>query len=121
MYTILDGTRDNILAVRAEGKIDIEEERRLVARAEEILAKHDKLRVLAVLEPGLYPSLHAFVVDVAWIIKHMRSLEKVAIVTDSKVLGWLIEQDARIARHLDIEERHFEHSQMEEAWDWIGS
>lgn len=121
MYTILPRSRDAVLGVEVTGKIDIEQERELIAKAEDLIATHDRISVLIVLGDHVGVSMEAVVADIKWILTHMKHLAKFAIVTDSKLLAALVAVDATFAKMVGIEEKHFDRNEIEIAWHWIES
>lgn len=121
MYKVLPQSEGPTLGLMISGKIDITEEQEMIELAEKVLAEHDKLNLLVIVGENVWASLEAAYADLRWITTHLKNVAKLAIVTDSKTLGWLVEQDAKIARHLGIGERHFATDELEEAWTWTKS
>ncbi len=121
MYTILPRSRDAVLGVEVTGTIDITQERELIAKAEELIAQHDKIAVLVVLGEHVGISFEAAKADIKWVLSNMKHLSKVAIVTDSKLLAALVAVDATFARMVGIAEKHFDRDDIETAWHWIES
>ncbi|KIC40333.1 hypothetical protein RA27_16165 [Ruegeria sp. ANG-R] len=119
MYKVLDQSEGNVLGLEISGKIDITQERELIAKAEAILKDHDKIRLLVVVDKGLSATFEAAKTDMAWVIKNVKKLGKLAIVADNAFLGHLVEIDAKFASMLDIGEKHFTTDEVDEAWAWI--
>ncbi|MEX3007970.1 STAS/SEC14 domain-containing protein [Hoeflea sp. TYP-13] len=119
MYTVLPQSEGAVLGLEISGRIDIEQERALIAKAEAVIKEHDKIKLLVVVREGTSATFEATMADFKWISTHVKNLGKLAIVADSKVLGWLVAQDAKIAKHLGIGERHFTTDDMDAAWAWI--
>lgn len=121
MYTILPRSRGAVLGVEVNGKIDLEQEQQLTAKAEELITSHDKISVLIVLGDHVGISMEAVVSDIKWILEHMKHLARFAIVTDSKLLAALVAVDATFAKMVSIQEKHFDKSEIETAWHWVES
>ncbi len=121
MYTILPRSRGPVLGVEINGKIDIDQERDLIAKAEELLKEHDKISVLAILGDHVGVSMEAAAADIKWILSHLAQIKKVGIVTDSKLLAALVAVDATFAKLAGIEEKHFDKNEIDIAWHWIES
>ncbi|MES0808149.1 STAS/SEC14 domain-containing protein [Roseibium sp. SCPC15] len=121
MFVILPRSQGPVLGVEISGKIDIDQERNLIDQAEQLIKEHDKISVLVVLGDHVGVSLEAAAADIKWILTHMVHLNKIAIVTDSKMLAALIAVDATFAKVAGIQEKHFDRDEIETAWHWIES
>ncbi|WP_299471846.1 STAS/SEC14 domain-containing protein [uncultured Roseibium sp.] len=121
MYTILPRSNGPVLGVEITGKIGIEQEKKLIAAAEDLIEKHDKISVLIVLGDHAFMSIEAATADVKWALTHMAHLHKVAIVADSKLIAALVAIDATFAKLAGIHEMHFATDEIETAWHWIES
>ncbi|MET1414910.1 STAS/SEC14 domain-containing protein [Roseibium sp. HPY-6] len=121
MYTILPRSNGPVLGVEITGKIDIEQEKELIAVAEDLIEEHDRISVLAVLGDHVSLSVEAATTDVKWALTHMAHLQKVAIVADSKLIAAFVAVDATFAKFAGIQEMHFATDEIETAWHWIES
>ncbi|MHA7773459.1 SpoIIAA family protein [Roseibium sp. M-1] len=121
MYMILPRSRGAVLGVEISGKIDITQEKELIAKAEELIEAHGKINVLAVLGNHAGVSFEAAAADIKWVLANMQHLNRIAIVTDSKLLAALIAVDAKFAKMVGIDEKHFDRNEIETAWHWIES
>ena len=121
MYMILPRSDGPVLGVEVSGKIDIDQEQNLIAKAEELIKEHDKISVLVVLGDHVGVSLEAAAADIKWILTHMSHLNKIAIVADSKLLAAVVAVDATFAKLVGIQEKHFDRNEIETAWHWIES
>ncbi|WP_434052527.1 MAG: STAS/SEC14 domain-containing protein [Roseibium sp.] len=121
MYTILPRSNDAVLGVEISGKLDIGQEQELTAKAEQLIAEHDKISILVLLGDQPSVSFEAAMSDIKWILTHMRHLRKVAIVADSKLLAALVAVDSLFAKAVGIEEMHYSTDEIETAWHWIES
>ena len=75
--------------------------------------------VLVVLGEQASWGVKAGIEDLKWLVTHMKTVNKIAIVTESKVYKWLIALDSPFAKLVGIGENHFEPSKIEDAWKWI--
>ena len=46
-------------------------------------------------------------------------MNKMALVSDSKVLGLLVAADSPFGKLVGVSERYFESSQLANAWEWV--
>lgn len=121
MYTILPRSRGSVLGIEIKGKVDIAQERELVAKADELIGAHGKISLLVVLGDHVGTSFEAAMADMKWTLANMKHLAKIAIVSDSKLLAALVAVDAAFAKLASIEEKHFDKADVETAWHWIES
>lgn len=119
MITILPSTKPAIFAVEINGKINIEQENEMLKKVNEMLKYHEKVSILAVLGKDANWSVSAGLKDIKWVFNNISKLDKIAIVADSKVLTWLVEADAKFAKVIDIGEKAFATTELEQAWRWI--
>lgn len=63
--------------------------------------------------------IEAGIEDLKWIMTHMKQLNKIAIVSHSNVWKWLVTLDSPFAKMVGISEKHFEPSNMVDAWEWV--
>ena len=59
--------------------------------------------------------------DLKWAFKNIKRMNKLAIVSDSRVLYWLVALDSPFGKLVGISEKHFESNQLQEAWAWVKS
>jgi len=121
MYTVLERGKGPVLGVEVAGKVTIEQEKELISKVEELIEEHDKIGILVVLGDHVGISLEAAAADIKWVLTHMPHLNKIAIVTDSKLLAALVAVDATFARMVGIREKHFDKNEIETAWQWVES
>lgn len=101
------------------GKVSTEEEQVWIAKIEEAVQEFGKLRILVVLGEGASWGLKAGAEDIKWVMTHLKNLDKIAIVSSSKVWKWLVSIDALFAPMVGIGEKHFETNDLAVAWDWL--
>jgi len=121
MIKELPESTDSVLGFEITGKVSLEEEKEWIARIEAILKQRDKFSALVILGEEAGWGVKAGLLDIKWLMTHMKNINKIAIVSDSKVWKWLITVDAQFAKLAHIGEKHFETAQLTEAWDWVKS
>jgi len=105
--------------VKLSGKLEFDEERKWLTELDNRVAEHGKVRLLLQLDDGAGWGIKAGWEDIKWVFKNIKNIEKVAVISDSKVWEWLIKVDAVFAKIVNIEESHFHQSEMDEAWAWL--
>lgn len=111
MFELIPGLPDNVLGVRAIGDVDDDDyEDVLVPEIEDRLSRHEKIRFLYVLGP----EFEGFEADAVWEdaklgMRTFTSYERIAIVTDSallgrsvKAFGWLMPGEVRVFAVADL-------------------
>ncbi|MBE0583440.1 MAG: STAS/SEC14 domain-containing protein [Desulfofustis sp.] len=115
----LPGSKGNLLALEITGRISSEQEKALIGKANRIVQEYGKIRVLAMLDEGARWGVKAGIEDLKWCMAHMKNIEKLAIVSSSSVWKWLVTIDGFFAGIIGIGEKHFQPSDIEDAWKWI--
>ncbi|EDL52097.1 hypothetical protein VSAK1_05645 [Vibrio mediterranei AK1] len=119
MFTTLPSPRPDILVIEFDDNVDLVQEKHIIAEVDKLLAEHERISVMAILDESANWSLAAGFKDIVWTLTNLKRIEKVAIVADSKVITWLVSADAIIARMFDIQEKAFASADFEQAWNWI--
>jgi hypothetical protein len=117
MIEIIPFEEGNIIGFHLNGRIEDEEFDEAVAKMEEMLKEHRKLRVYAEIEKIGGMSFESWMKNIHFKFKHWRDFEKEAIVSDK---GWL-ESWVGIADKLfpHMEVKHFSTDEKEEAKEWL--
>jgi hypothetical protein len=118
MLERIPGLPDNVVGVKAVGDVDDDDyENVLVPAIEDLLSRHDKIRMLYLLGP----EFDGYEADAMWEdmklgVKTFTSYERIAIVTDSawvrrsvKAFGWLMPGEVKV----------FEVADFDDARSWI--
>ncbi len=84
MFTYLDLTKDNIIAFKAEGEITKADYDSLIPLLNKTGREHDAIRLLVEIGDIKGITIRAFLEDVATYFKHIRSIEKIAVIGDSQ-------------------------------------
>ncbi|MCX5893840.1 MAG: STAS/SEC14 domain-containing protein [Deltaproteobacteria bacterium] len=117
MLELLSENEGNILGLRAQGTITMEDFRQTLApRLAAMIDDWGKARMLLYLEAGFQGfDLEAFKGE-AFGAKHRDNLEKVAVVGGSFMINLQIRLGASL---LGGEVQTFASEELEEAWDWV--
>lgn len=118
MITKLPESAGSTIGIEVSGKIDAEQEDHWIGIFDKLLEEHDKINVLVVLDGKINFGVDVAYADLKWTFKHLKNMNKLAIVSDSHVLKWLVAIDSPFGKLVGISEKHFEKSQLDEAWDW---
>ena len=109
---------DGILILEPDAPLEAADIEGLVREVDPFIAKHGKLSGLMIhakVFPG-WANLDAFLAHMQFIKSHHQKIIRLAMVTDSKLLGEL----PKIAAHLvHVQIKHFWESQHEEALCWL--
>ncbi len=109
----------NKLAFLIDGEITPNQEEQWLKELEKVLLKFDKIDLMVVLKENSFWSAEAGITELKWLLKHIKRIKKVAIVSKSKIWKIIIIIDSIFARFVGIKEKFFE--KEDEAWEWIKS
>ena len=109
---------EGILVIRPSGSLEATDIQKIAAEVDPYIEANGKLHGLMI-EAESFPGWKDFAALVAhlrFVRDHHRKIEKVAAVSDSSVLSIA----PQLASHfVQANVRHFAHSQMEEALNWL--
>ena len=118
MITLLEGYPDDVLALRATGRVTADDYRQvLIPEAEARLERHAKLRFLFVLGEGfegLGPG--AVAADAAFGFGHLRTLGRTAFVTD---VAWIADGARLFVPFFHMPFRVFPTAEFDAARAWV--
>jgi len=118
MIEIMPESSDNVLGVKASGKLTHNEYQQiLIPRLEKLFRQYGKLNVLFLMDP----EFEGWELDAAWDdasygLRHRADFGKLAVVGGSAWVEWCIKLAGFLMKG---EIRVFSSQQIEEAWDWI--
>ena len=121
MIDYLAISQGNCLAFRVSGKVSLEQEQHWIAELQKVIDEHGRIRIMMILEDGAHWGLQAGIEDLKFALKHSKEFDKIAVISDSQVMRWLVSIDDFFASFLNISEKHFLPQQQAEAWDWLQS
>ena len=107
----------NVVGFRISGRVEDADFDRVAALIEQTLDAHDQVRIYAEIESLDGISLDALWKDLQFSCKHIRDVEREAVVTDQQWLANLAGIGDRLFSGIEV--RHFGHHQKDEARDWI--
>ena len=107
------------LGVEVTGRVSLSEEKEWIKNIEGIIDECGEINLLVVLDEKANWGIKAGVEDLKWITTHMKQINKVAIVSSSTVWKWLVTLDGFFAQYVGIGEKHFQTSELDDAWTWI--
>lgn len=119
MIRELPESKNEALGFEISGKVSLEEGQKWIQRIEAALQIQKTLNVLVVLDDGASWGVEAGIEDIKWVMAHMDSISRFAIISSSGVWKWLVAIDGFFASMVGIEEKHFDSDDLPAAWDWI--
>ncbi len=119
MIEFLPISQGNCLAFRVTDKVSAEQEQHWLDEIQKIIDQEGKVRIMVILEDAAHWGVKAGFADLKFAIKHIRHFQKLAIVSSSQVMNWLVSIDSYFAAIANIKEKHFSPEQQSLAWDWL--
>ena len=119
MIELLPESKGAVLGLVVSGKVDSEEENKWIGIIDNLIKEHGKISLLVLLDGKLDYEFGAAYDDLKWTFKNMKHLNKIAVVSESRILGMLVAADSPFAKLVGISEKHFETNKLQEAWDWV--
>lgn len=107
------------IGIKISGKIDLEQENQWIEIFNKLIEEYDKINILIVLDGKINFGVDVVYEDLKWTFKHLKNMHKLAIVSESKVLGWLVAADSPFGKLVGVSEKHFELSRLQDAWKWV--
>lgn len=107
------------LGFEVSGNVTLDHERDLIDYVDNMLLEHDKLSFLVVLNPDASWGVEAGLEDLKWLVTNLKRIHKIALVSDSNVLKWLMAIDRPFARIIGINEDYFTLAEIDKAWAWL--
>ena len=119
MIKELPQSQGSALGFEVTGKVSLAEEKEWISKIEKAIEIHGKINVLLILGEEAKWGIDAGLEDLKWLMTHMKQINKVAVVTDSKVWKWLVSLDSPFAKLVGVGEKYFPPSEIDEAWKWV--
>lgn len=106
----------NILEFSIDGKFTREDFDKVVAKMEEMIQRHGKIKVLEIVRNlgKIEPS--ALWEDIKWSPKHLKDFSHAAVVADQKWIEWMT---AVVKPFISVEVRFFHTDELENARRWL--
>jgi len=121
MIRLLENSHDNVLGLEISGKVSAHEQKSWTQHLAGLLEQHHQVSVMLVLSEGARWGDLAGLDDMKWVLTHMKSFSRVAIVSSSEVWKWLTAVDAFFAKWVGVDEKYFEQKDIDRAWQWLES
>ena len=109
------------IGVEVRGKIDAAEENEWIKIFDDLIHEYGTINILVLLDGKISYGVDAAYDDLKWTFKNLKHMNKLAIVSNSHVLGWLVAADSPFGKLAGISEKHFETSHIQDAWRWVQS
>lgn len=119
MIEYLPISQGNCLAFKISGEVSAEQEQHWIDELQKVIDEAGSIRMMMILEEGAHWGIKASIKDLKFALTHSREFEKIAIVSDDKVMSWLVSLDDFFASFLNISEKHFVPQQQADAWEWL--
>ncbi len=120
MITILPESHDNVIGIKASGKItDSDYKEVLIPKVDEILSKYDKSNFLYYLSDEFEGfELGAMWDDMKYGMGHHEKFDKIAFVGGPKWMEW----SSKLFGHfVGCELKTYKSDELNNAWDWLNS
>jgi hypothetical protein len=115
---IKEKTKGNLIALKAEGKIEKSDYDRIIPVMEEMVKKHDQLDAYLEIKELDKVSARALWEELKADIKFFNNINKIAVVGDA---SWKEVLTKAVDLLPDIETKYFNFAQKEKAQQWIGA
>lgn len=107
------------IGIKVSGKIDLEQENQWIGMFNKLIEEYDNINILVVLDGKINFGVDVAYQDLKWTFNHLKNMNKFAIVSDSKVLEWLVAADSPFGKLAGVNEKHFELNRLADAWRWV--
>ncbi|KGD62668.1 hypothetical protein Y5S_03623 [Alcanivorax nanhaiticus] len=117
MLTLIPFDDSRVVGVRISGKITRPEFDSMVKELEDVLTRHDKVRVYVELESFGGVALDTLLEDLKFGVRHWRDVERKVVVSDADWVRRLGSLSSRLFSSIQV--KVFERDQEQEAKAWI--
>lgn len=116
MFTLLDITKEDLIAIKVDGRIEKNDYDRITPLIEKTVKDFGKIKLYIQIESidGIEPS--AFREDVKTYIKHFRDIKKIAVVGETT---WQRMWSGLASSFVSGTIKYFPHAEIIEARNWI--
>ncbi len=119
MIRVLEQSHSHLLGLEISGRVSADEQRRWTQHLDELLEQHDQVCLMLVLSEEADWGELVGMDDIKWVLTHIKSFSKVAVVASSDVWKWLTAVDAFFAKWVGIDEQYFDLGDIDQAWQWL--
>ena len=118
MFQKLDKSSGNIVGVKLTGKLTDEDFENFVPEIENIIASEGKIRLLMLMDYPQEFELKAALDDLVFWAKHLRDIERLAIVGQKDWEKWIALLEKPF---VGTEVKYYNASRLQDAWSWLRS
>ena len=119
MITLLPQGEGATIGIQVNGRIDKAEEEKWIVIFDKLIKEHQTINVLVLLNGKIDIGIDVAYEDLKWTMDHMSNMNKLAFVSSSRVLKWLVAIDSPFAKLVGIDEKYFTSDELQDAWDWV--
>lgn len=83
-----------VIGIEIFGKIDSKEEAKWIEIFDNLIEKYGSINILILLDGKFSIDVDAAYDDLKWTFRNLKNMNKLAIVSESRVLGWLVAADS---------------------------
>jgi hypothetical protein len=116
MYNIYDESSENVIGIKIVQDLNKKDFATLLPFLGKRIRKYKNLRLLTDLREFEEPRLWDSLLTLPKLLRLAPSIEKEAVVTDTK---WIITATKILARFFQTEVRLFSSEEIDDAWEWI--
>ena len=116
MLQLLEESRDELVAFRMAGSVDVHDYKVMLPILEEKIKQYGKIRVYAELQEAEEISLQALWEDLKFDFRHTSDFKKVALVGNRRWLDWLT---IMASPFTSAKVKYFEPLEREKALEWV--
>jgi len=119
MIKMLPESEGAVIGIEVFGKIDATEEIKWIAVFDELIAEHGGINILVLLNGKFNIGVDAAYDDLKWTFKNLKNMNKLAIVSESQILRWLVAAGSPFGKLAGLSEKHFYANRLQKAWNWV--
>jgi hypothetical protein len=116
MFRKLTASSGNLVGFRVSGKLTDRDFKDFIPQVERIIDENGCIRLLFELDDFHGWDLQAAWDDVKFSLKHLRDIERLAVVGDREWEQWMV----RLAKPFALAKvKYYDKHQLHEAWEWL--
>ena len=116
MFRKLTASSGNEVGFRVSGKLTDRDFREFIPQVEQLIDKNGRIRLLFELDDFHGWDLQAAWDDFKFSLKHLRDIERLAVVGDREWEEWMV----RLAKPFAMSKvKYYDKHRLHEAWEWL--